>query len=265
MIIWRLTMNIGIVGAGKGGTAILQTLSGLNDVTVSFVMDAYSTAPGISLAKQMGIPTYASIDELPKRGIDAIIEATGRVEVAEALKDKFDHTLHIIDSGGARLIMTLADKLGSHGEIVSTSNIVKQHIMAIDQATESIHLVSQGLLNAAKQSSEYIVESDKIIKSVNKIASQTKILGINATIEASRAGEQGRGFAVVAEEVQKLAGNSESFATEINKLLEQLSAELKSIISQVDVLKQHTQSQVSASEKATGAVDDLLAKTTHTK
>lgn len=254
-------MNIGIVGAGKGGTAILQTLHGLNDVQVTFVMDPNVSAPGIQLAKQLGVRTLSDISSIPSSGIDMIIEATGVPAVAEALNDRFLHQVHILDSKGARLLMTLADKLGSQAAIINTSNKVKQHITVIESATKGITTVSGTLLDAAHKSSEYLDESDKIIRAVNKIAAQTKILGINATIEASRAGEQGRGFAVVAEEVQKLANSSESSASEINRLLEQLSVELKSIIGQVDSLKSHAQTQQGASEQAGLAVDELVTRT----
>lgn len=255
-------MKIGIVGAGKGGSAILETMSGLPDVQVAFVMDASPDAPGVVKARQMNIRVISRMDEISSAQVDMIIEATGRDAVAEELHSKFGGTIKVIDSGGARLIMGLADKLSSQLSIIgSSSTTVKQHITDIDRSIEDIHVVSQSLLTAARQSSDYIAESDKIVKSVNKIAAQTKILGINATIEASRAGEQGRGFAVVAEEVQKLAASSESFAAEINRLLDQLNGELKNIIGQVDVLKNHSQTQVTASEKATYAVNDLLAKT----
>ncbi len=58
------------------------------------------------------------------------------------------------------------------------------------------------------QLAELAVEIDKIVESVQGIASQTNLLALNAAIEAARAGEHGRGFAVVAEEVRKLADDT---------------------------------------------------------
>lgn len=61
--------------------------------------------------------------------------------------------------------------------------------------------------------SERIVGVVQLIESVSE---QTKLLALNASIEAAHAGEAGKGFAVVAEEVRKLSGNVGEAAEEIS-------------------------------------------------
>ncbi|WP_404425900.1 methyl-accepting chemotaxis protein [Thalassospira australica] len=58
-------------------------------------------------------------------------------------------------------------------------------------------------------------DAGKMLSTISAIASQIKLLGLNASIEAARVGEAGKGFAIVAKEVKALAGQSETATAEI--------------------------------------------------
>jgi hypothetical protein len=59
---------------------------------------------------------------------------------------------------------------------------------------------------------------------ITGIAEQTRMLSLNASIEAARAGAAGQGFAVVAAEVKRLAHETRQTATEVSTIVGELRA-----------------------------------------
>jgi len=64
----------------------------------------------------------------------------------------------------------------------------------------------------------------KVLGIINDIAAETKMLSLNAAIEASRAGEAGKGFSVVAGEIRKLAENVVKSTGSIEEMLREIQA-----------------------------------------
>ena len=75
------------------------------------------------------------------------------------------------------------------------------------------------LFERQQQLERSMAEIENVVKIIAGIAAQTKMLAINASIEAARAGPEGLGFAVVASEVKALADATSRSTEQASRML----------------------------------------------
>jgi methyl-accepting chemotaxis protein len=110
----------------------------------------------------------------------------------------------------------------------------------VERADGAINTVSGGraVADEAVQAMTRVSDSakgiDSVIEGLDKIAFQTRVLAMNAAVEAGRAGEAGRGFAVVADLVSALAMRAEE---EAGRARDQLTATQTDIVAAVEMVE----------------------------
>lgn len=102
-------INIGIVGAGKGGTELINILHRYPLVKIAIVADMNKKAPGILLAKKLKIPVSFDYKKIMKRGIDIIIDATGDRGVAAQLMNFKKFGIEVIGGVSAKFMWQLIE------------------------------------------------------------------------------------------------------------------------------------------------------------
>ncbi|MGF1514638.1 MAG: GAF domain-containing protein [Elainellaceae cyanobacterium] len=103
---------------------------------------------------------------------------------------------------------------------------------AIDKTVDEMQQIRGTVAETNKRLKRLGESSQKISKVVNLISNfttQTQLLALNASIEATRVGEYGRGFAVVADEVRSLARQSANAATDIEQLVQEIQASTSAV------------------------------------
>lgn len=109
---------------------------------------------------------------------------------------------------------------------------------AMNRTVDSILAIRETVAETSKKIKRLSESSQKISKVVSLIGNfttQTQLLALNASIEATRAGEYGRGFSVVADEVRSLARQSADATREVEKLVQDIQSETGAVSTAMDV------------------------------
>lgn len=99
-------------------------------------------------------------------------------------------------------------------------------------------------------------EIEKTVGLVENVAYQTKLLSINASVEAARAGSAGKGFAVVAQEVRALAQRSEDAARRIHTIV---SASVREI-EDGHLVAERANAAVSSTDQRIASIHQLMSE-----
>ena len=86
----------------------------------------------------------------------------------------------------------------------------------------------------------------EVLKMIESVADQTKLLSLNASIEAARAGDAGKGFAVVATEIQKLSEQSTEGVSQIQQLANEMMVQAKASLESSKIIEGTMKNEVSA-------------------
>jgi methyl-accepting chemotaxis protein len=92
---------------------------------------------------------------------------------------------------------------------------VNQTIEGMNGIRAQMGEIAESILSLTAQSQAI----GEIIASVDDLAAQSKLLAVNAAIEAAKAGEEGKGFSVVAQEVKSLAEQSKQATGQVRSIL----------------------------------------------
>lgn len=135
--------------------------------------------------------------------------------------------------GIARNIETWTGLNQSAQELSESSKAVENIINQFLEVASQLNNDSVLLQNKADDINQKFQETNQILESIKSISSQTRLIGLNAAIEAARIGTVGKGFGVVANEIRKLSGNSNDASIEIEKTLKKLQKDLENITKEV--------------------------------
>ncbi|MBI4746416.1 MAG: PAS domain S-box protein [Deltaproteobacteria bacterium] len=154
-------IKIAIIGAGKGGSALLDIFHTNGEVKVVGISDKDKNAQGLVLAEQWGIFIAGGIKEICDQNPDIVINATGQPETSRLIKESFPYPVEIIEGTVARLMWELVTRQQKARKDIEAIAMEKIKVL---QELEDSHNYLQGVLD---DSQDMIVTTDtegKVIK-----------------------------------------------------------------------------------------------------
>lgn len=156
-----------------------------------------------------------------------IAAATTEISVtSEALLKNMDsitevanHTAALANSGQ----VSLGEMKGSIGQLSHATHAISERLGLISERANTISTVTT---------------------TISKIADQTNILSLNASIEAEKAGEYGQGFAVLAREIRRLADQTAVATLGIRQMIKEMQDAVTSGVMEMDKFSDQVQQSV---------------------
>jgi methyl-accepting chemotaxis protein len=155
--------------------------------------------------------------------------ASGIADTASALSEQAHGMARGIEqlSGDAGRLMTAAHTVtdGAKDGVARNTRLralASENHERLDESARQLEQLATDVRESANATESLAKATDQVrefVTLVQKIARQSKLLALNAAMEAARAGAQGEGFAVVATEVRRLAATAAEAAERTDALM----------------------------------------------
>ncbi len=192
------------IGGGAVTDAVHRMVRELNRLVGSI---RYAATDSAALAEEISSATQqmvSSTEEVAGTTGDLTSRAIAQAQLVRAVADDAGRILAIAEdvaTGALQAVernAALATLARGHRERLGAS------VEALDRLAEEVALGTA----EAEALAEASLALEHFIDQARTVAKQTRILALNASIEAARAGSEGHGFATVADEVRKLSGQA---------------------------------------------------------
>ncbi len=153
---WDEMKRVLIVGAGKGGSILLNILYQANQMNIVAVIDVDQQAEGLEVAQKYGIEIGHDWKKWIDKDIDIVIEATGKEQILDEIVDKRNRKTVVIPGSVAYIISELFNEKEALLERIKLQ-MNNQHLILNNIRDGMIVVNNQGVVQFVNKSAEQIV------------------------------------------------------------------------------------------------------------
>ncbi len=136
------------------------------------------------------------------------------------------------------LLEVRMDGKGTDDSLASVVSKQRTFLESVPQVLRDIEGRTQDLTKTAIEAQTHTSDILGLVGDIRKITKSSKLLAVNALVEAARAGDRGRGFAAVAVTMQHVADQVAAFSDSIAQIGESMAGILPQIATVSDAIRQ---------------------------
>jgi signal transduction histidine kinase len=171
----HLQTKVAILGAGRGGTALLDLLHQIRTIEIVGIADQNPAAPGLRRARELNVPVYERVaDLIGNHEVNLVMDVTGDPSLERTLHEEVSAGTDILSGAASRLLWELvqhesalqaellhAEKLAGIGSfaagIAHDMNNPLQLILGLAENLaeegdlDTVHLQARDIIDAVKR------------------------------------------------------------------------------------------------------------------
>lgn len=144
----------------------------------------------------------------------ALEQASSVKEILATMENSDDLSRTVSSKAGE--VAVVASK--TTADVESGFDTLRTNLEKMDEITEA----NMNTISGIKSLCEQIENIQEVVKIINGIADQTKIIAFNAELEAASAGDAGKNFHIVANEIRRLADSTMDSTKEIRSRIQEI-------------------------------------------
>ena len=179
--------------------------------------------------------TISNIEGPLKRMAQSINGANrGMIEIKDELSKTAASVIRITQSSSmhadkANDVFKAADLAAAGSQIGALST--EESIRNMDRIRVQMDSIAERMDNLLNKSQMMV----KVVGFADELALQSKVLSVNAAIEAAKAGDRGHGFSAVAREVKSLANQSKEATRQVRQILKEIQKSIADVRGSIDM------------------------------
>ncbi|SET15287.1 methyl-accepting chemotaxis protein [[Clostridium] polysaccharolyticum] len=142
-------------------------------------------------------------------------------------------------------------------KVLALAQKSEKSMLTLNDNTERVSNMAMQSKNGIDQLLAHVISVQEVVGIITEVAEQTRLLSLNASIEAAKAGTYGNGFVVVAEEIRKLSDSTSDSVQKINDLLVTLQDKSVVVEKEIQEMNQAFNEQKREIQLTNGNMKDL--------